>query len=59
MGTIFEDKTTMEEALAQWSQRTHTEWNEPQCRDAKLPGQRPNPEMVVKNVIRPRRGFGY
>jgi len=30
-----------------------------ESRDAKLPGERKNPEMAVRNITRPRFGFDY
>jgi hypothetical protein len=30
-----------------------------ESRDAKLPGQRSNPDMAVANIKRPRFGFDY
>lgn len=57
--SIFKDKTTMEEALAYWPERSQMSSNEPQARDRPLPGQRANPVLAVQNVIRPRKGHGY
>ncbi len=59
MANIFEDKTTIAEALAQWPQKVAQSLDEPQSRDRPVPGLRVNGEMDVKNVIRSRRGHDY
>jgi hypothetical protein len=58
--TIFENKTTMVEALAsQHPVRTDQTSDEArEYRKARLPGERKNP-MDTQHVVTPRRGHGY
>jgi hypothetical protein len=55
---IFEDKTTMDEALAQWPQRTALGMFEPQNPNRPLPGFKIT-FADVKHVERPRKGRDY
>ena len=56
---IFEDKTTMEEALEQWPQRTALSMNERQNPNRPLPGFRLTSFADVKHAARPRKGHDY
>ena len=56
---IFEDKTTMDEAQAQWPQRTALGMYEPQNPNRPLPGFRVTSIADVKHVVRPRKGRDY
>jgi hypothetical protein len=58
--TIFENKTTMSDALAEHPCRTDQTSDEArQYRKAALPGERKNLMMETRHVDRPRRGHGY
>ena len=58
--TIFQNKTTMADALAEHPGRSDQTPDEArQYRKAQLPGERKNPMLETKSVERPRRGHGY
>ena len=57
MADIFEDKTQM--PPAQEEQCCRVAMTSRESRDAKLPGERPNPAMAIENIKRPRFGYGY
>ena len=59
MANIFEDKTTFEEGMAQWSQRSALSMYEPQNKRRPLPGFRIDNDADVKHVERPRKGHDY
>ena len=59
MASIFEDKTTFEDGMAQWSQRPALSMYEPQNKLRPLPGFRISHEADVKSVERPRKGHDY
>jgi hypothetical protein len=58
--TIFENKTTMADALAEHPCRTDQTSDEARAyRKTPPPGERKNPMMETRSVDRPRRGHGY
>jgi hypothetical protein len=58
--TVFENKTTMAEALGEMPCRTdQTAAEAATYAKQALPGQRKNPSMETHHSDRPRRGHGY
>ena len=59
MADIFEQKADDEIMKVPPREQTMVAMESAGSRDARLPGERRNPDMAVRNIKRPRFGFDY